>query len=89
RIAIDRLPEPVNFSYGDALDAINLDIVRMEESDVFPVTPERLATRVSKLSPSPEKRRVKPSSYLLSPYINTRLEFIVGNSWFATRGDKM
>ncbi|GKB43389.1 hypothetical protein Tco_0888331 [Tanacetum coccineum] len=83
---------------GDALDAINLDIVRMEESDAVPVTPERLATRVSKLSPSPEKRRVKPSSYLLSPYMNkttkvlpkiTRLEFIVGNSLFAMRGDKI
>ncbi|GJS63140.1 peptidase C48, SUMO/sentrin/Ubl1 [Tanacetum coccineum] len=83
---------------GDALDAINLDIVRMEESDAGPVTPERLATRVSKLSPSPEKRRVKPSSYLLSPYMNkttkvlpkiTRLEFIVGNSLFAMRGDKI
>ncbi|GKC97566.1 hypothetical protein Tco_1167841 [Tanacetum coccineum] len=74
---------------GDALDAINLDIVRMEESDAVPVIPERLATRVSKLSHSPEKQRVKPSSYLLSPYMNkttkvlpkiTRLEFIVGNS---------
>ncbi|GJR15600.1 ulp1 protease family, C-terminal catalytic domain-containing protein [Tanacetum coccineum] len=83
---------------GDALDAINEDIVRMEESDASPVTPERLATRVSKLSPSPEKRRVKPSSYLLSPYMNkttkvlpkiTRLEFIVGNSLFAMRGNKI
>ncbi|GJU87965.1 hypothetical protein Tco_1300388 [Tanacetum coccineum] len=55
---------------GDALDAINLDIMRMEESDAVPVTPGRLATRVSKLRPSPEKRRVKPSSYLLSPYMN-------------------
>ncbi|GJW44986.1 hypothetical protein Tco_0073785 [Tanacetum coccineum] len=83
---------------GDALDAVNLDTVRMEESDAGPVTPERLAIRVSKLSPSLEKRRVEPSSYLLSPYMNkttkvlpkiTRLEFIVGNSLFTMRGDKI
>ncbi|GJQ99524.1 hypothetical protein Tco_0522509 [Tanacetum coccineum] len=35
---------------GDALDAVNLDTVRMEESDAGPVTPERLAIRVSKHS---------------------------------------
>ncbi|GKB17252.1 ulp1 protease family, C-terminal catalytic domain-containing protein [Tanacetum coccineum] len=52
-------------SVGDALDAVNLDIVRMEESDAGPVTPKRLATRVSKL------------------------EFIVGNSLSAMRGDKI
>nr|GEX37888.1 copia protein [Tanacetum cinerariifolium] len=57
---------------GDALGAINEDILRMEESDASPVTPEILATRVSKLSPSPEKQRVKPSSYLLSPYMNKK-----------------
>ncbi|GJW78398.1 hypothetical protein Tco_0140080 [Tanacetum coccineum] len=70
---------------GDALDAINLDIVRMEESDAVPVTPERLATRVSKLSPSPEKRRVKPSSYLLSPYMNkTTKTFSMFDGTYAT-----
>ncbi|GJW53916.1 integrase, catalytic region, zinc finger, CCHC-type containing protein [Tanacetum coccineum] len=62
--------DPTEEENGDALDAINLDIGRMEESDAGPVTPERLATRVSKLSPSPEKQMVKPSSYLLSPYMN-------------------
>ncbi|GJV76828.1 hypothetical protein Tco_1508412 [Tanacetum coccineum] len=39
--------DPTGEENGDALDAINLDIVRMEESDAGPVTPERLATRVS------------------------------------------
>ncbi|GJU65133.1 ulp1 protease family, C-terminal catalytic domain-containing protein [Tanacetum coccineum] len=95
---VDGNDSSVTNKEGDALDAVNLDIVRMEESIASPVTPERLATRVSKLSPSPEKRRVKPSSYLLSPYMNkttkvlpkiTRLEFIVGNSLFAMRGDKI
>nr|GEU56740.1 hypothetical protein [Tanacetum cinerariifolium] len=54
------------------------------------ITPEKLQTQ--KASPSPKKRDVKPSSYLLSPYMNkktnvvpkiTRLEFIFGNSLFA------
>nr|GEX73167.1 hypothetical protein [Tanacetum cinerariifolium] len=60
------------------------------------ITPEKLPTQ--KASPSPKKRDVKPSSYLLSPYMNkktnvvpkiTRLEFILGNSLFAVQGDKM
>ncbi|GJT46162.1 hypothetical protein Tco_0954877 [Tanacetum coccineum] len=79
------LDENANFVLeGGALDAIDEDILRMEESDAGPVTPERLTTR-----PSPEKRRVNPSPYLLSPYMNkkmkvlpkiTRMEFIVKNS---------
>ncbi|GJT56812.1 hypothetical protein Tco_0991866 [Tanacetum coccineum] len=55
-----------------------------------PVTPERMPTQ--KASPIPQKRVVKPSPYILSPYMNkktnvvpkiTRLEFILGNSVFA------
>nr|GEZ73916.1 hypothetical protein [Tanacetum cinerariifolium] len=60
------------------------------------ITPEKLPTQ--KGSPSPKKRVVKASSYLLSPYMNkktnvvpkiTRLEFIPGNSLFAMQGDKI
>nr|GEW66545.1 hypothetical protein [Tanacetum cinerariifolium] len=60
------------------------------------ITPEKLPTQEG--SPSPKKRAVKPSSYLLSPYMNkktnvvpkiTRLEFILGNSLFAMQGDKI
>nr|GEV65234.1 hypothetical protein [Tanacetum cinerariifolium] len=60
------------------------------------ITLEKLPTQ--KASPRPKKRAVKPSSYLLSPYMNkktnvvskiTRLEFILGNSLFAMQGDKM
>nr|GFA46346.1 ulp1 protease family, C-terminal catalytic domain-containing protein [Tanacetum cinerariifolium] len=60
------------------------------------ITPEKLSTQ--KASPSPKKGDVKPTSYLLSPYMNkktnvvpkiTRLEFILGNSLFALQGDKM
>nr|GFB23550.1 ulp1 protease family, C-terminal catalytic domain-containing protein [Tanacetum cinerariifolium] len=60
------------------------------------ITPEKLPTQ--KGSPSPKKRVVKASSYLLSPYMNkktnvvpkiTRLEFILGNSLFAMQGDKI
>ena len=52
----------------------------------------------SDVSPTPVKRLVKPSSYLLSPFMNkktrvehklTRLEWMLGNSIFAMRGDKM
>nr|GEW93657.1 hypothetical protein [Tanacetum cinerariifolium] len=48
-----------------------------------------------KASPSPIKRAIKPSCYLLSTYMNkktnvvpksTRLEFIVGNNMFAMQG---
>nr|GEV16222.1 hypothetical protein [Tanacetum cinerariifolium] len=60
------------------------------------ITPEKLPTQ--KGSPSPKKRAVKPSSYLLSPYMNkktnvvpkiTRLKFILGSSLFAMQGDNM
>nr|GEW06372.1 hypothetical protein [Tanacetum cinerariifolium] len=60
------------------------------------ITPEKLPTQ--KGSPSPKKRVMKPSSYLLSPYMNkktnvvpiiTRLEFILGNSLFVMQGDKI
>ncbi|GJY03490.1 hypothetical protein Tco_0369430 [Tanacetum coccineum] len=64
------------YLYGHALDAINEYFLRMEESDAGPVTPDRLATRVSKLSPSREKRMVKPSPYLLSPYMNKKTKVL-------------
>nr|GEW61021.1 PH-interacting protein [Tanacetum cinerariifolium] len=80
---------------GNVLDQVleNTKVV-----NACPVTPERMPTHLSKLSPSPRKRMVKPSSYLLSPYMNkktnffskiTKLEFIMGNSLFAMQGDKM
>ncbi|PWA42841.1 hypothetical protein CTI12_AA539640 [Artemisia annua] len=62
------------------------------------VTPQNMATRASNVSPSPEKRLVKRSSYLLSPYMNkktrvelkmTRPEFILGNSVFVMQGEKL
>ncbi|PWA46455.1 hypothetical protein CTI12_AA511600 [Artemisia annua] len=66
-----------------------------------PATPERVATHASKGSPKiilPEKRVLKPSSFLCSPYMNkktkvvpriTKVEFMVGNSLFSMQGDKM
>ncbi|PWA61842.1 ulp1 protease family, C-terminal catalytic domain-containing protein [Artemisia annua] len=62
------------------------------------INPHNIATRAFDASPSPVKRLVKPSSYLLSPYMNkktrvelkmTRPEFILGNSIFAMRGEKL
>nr|GEU90786.1 hypothetical protein [Tanacetum cinerariifolium] len=62
------------------------------------LTPKRMLTSVSNVMPSPEKRIVKPSCYLLSPYMNKkkkvvpkikRLEFILGNILFAMEGDKI
>ncbi|GJZ48612.1 ulp1 protease family, C-terminal catalytic domain-containing protein, partial [Tanacetum coccineum] len=80
---------------GDALDAIAIDMRRNNEGTV---TPERLVTRHSKASPSPNKQMVKPSSYLLSPYMNkktkvlpkiNRSEFMIGTSLFAMQRDKI
>ncbi|GKE94763.1 hypothetical protein Tco_1579618, partial [Tanacetum coccineum] len=62
------------------------------------LTSEIMFTSVSNVSPSPEKRIVKPSCYLLSLYMNKktkvvpkikRLEFILGNSLFTMEGDKI
>ncbi|PWA64591.1 hypothetical protein CTI12_AA343320 [Artemisia annua] len=62
------------------------------------INPHNIATRASNVSPSPVKHLVKPSSYLLSPYMNkktrvelkmTRLEWRLGNSIFAMRGEKL
>ncbi|GJW47902.1 peptidase C48, SUMO/sentrin/Ubl1 [Tanacetum coccineum] len=81
--------------YGEALDAIDEDMRRNNEGTV---TPERLNTRHSKASPSPNKRMVKPSLYLLSPYMNkktkvlpkiNRTEFMIGTSLFAMQHDKI
>ncbi|GJT55552.1 hypothetical protein Tco_0990606 [Tanacetum coccineum] len=83
------------YLYGDALDAVAEDMRRNNEGTV---TPERLVTRHSKASPSPNKRMVKPSSYLLSPYMNkktkvlpkiNRSEFMIGTSLFAMQRDKI
>ncbi|PWA53295.1 Peptidase C48, SUMO/Sentrin/Ubl1 [Artemisia annua] len=66
-----------------------------------PATPERVTTRASKGSPEiilPEKRVVKLSSFLCSPYMNkktkvvpriTKVEFMVGNSLFSMQADKI
>ncbi|GJW38107.1 hypothetical protein Tco_0063952 [Tanacetum coccineum] len=80
------------YLYGDLFgdNSATLELMNQE------ITPEKLPTQ--KASPCPKKRAVKPSSYLLSPYMNkktnvvpkiTRLEFILGNSLFAMQGDKM
>ncbi|GJT65959.1 hypothetical protein Tco_1017439 [Tanacetum coccineum] len=83
------------YLYGD-LFCENLG--RMEVLNQGPLTPERMPTHASNVSPNPKKRVVKPSSYMLSPYMNkktkvvpkiTRLEFILGNSLFAMQGNKM
>nr|GEX94338.1 hypothetical protein [Tanacetum cinerariifolium] len=74
--------------FGD--NSVTLEAMNQE------ITPEKLPTQ--KGSPSPKKRDMKPSSYLLSPYMNkktnivpkiTRLEFILGNNLFTMEGDKM
>nr|GEV87639.1 hypothetical protein [Tanacetum cinerariifolium] len=61
-------------------------------SVVYHQTPQRVVTRSS-----PNKRIVKPPTYLTSPYMNKRtkvtflikrLEFVLGNSLFAMQGDK-
>ena len=84
---------------GQAVDEeMNLNVVVPNQG---PSTPERVATRASNVSPEvvlPEKRAVKPSPFLCSPYMNqktkivpniTMVEFIVGNSLFSMQGDKM
>nr|GEV85559.1 ulp1 protease family, C-terminal catalytic domain-containing protein [Tanacetum cinerariifolium] len=79
-------------------DLFGENLARMELLNQGPLTPENIPTRVSNVSLSPKKRDVKPSSYLLSPYMNkktkvvpkiTRLEFILRNSLFAMQGDKI
>nr|GEU67768.1 peptidase C48, SUMO/sentrin/Ubl1 [Tanacetum cinerariifolium] len=72
--------------------------VRMKVSNQGSSTHDKMPTRASKASASSGKRIVKPSSYLLSAYMNkktkvvpkiTRLEFKIRNSLFAMPGDKM
>ncbi|PWA46217.1 hypothetical protein CTI12_AA510700 [Artemisia annua] len=62
------------------------------------INPHNIATRAFDASPSPAKRLVKLFSYLLSPYMNkktrvelklTRLEWMLGNSIFAMRGEQL
>ncbi|GJR89288.1 ulp1 protease family, C-terminal catalytic domain-containing protein [Tanacetum coccineum] len=71
-------------------DLFGDDSATRELMNQGPVTPERTPTQ--KASPIHKKRVVKPSPYILSPYMNkktnvvpkiTRLEFILGNSVFA------
>ncbi|GKC29253.1 hypothetical protein Tco_1036547 [Tanacetum coccineum] len=84
------------YLYGDLFS--DNSSVRMELSNQGPPTKDRMPTRTSNANTSLGKRIVKPSSYLLSPYMNkktkvvskiTRLEFIIGNNLFAMQGDKM
>ncbi|PWA90757.1 hypothetical protein CTI12_AA097680 [Artemisia annua] len=84
---------------GDTFDKGTREELVVPNAD--PATPERVATRASKGSPEiilPEKRVVKPSSFLCSPYMNkktkvvpriTKVEFMVGNSLFSMQGDKI
>nr|GEY18829.1 hypothetical protein [Tanacetum cinerariifolium] len=83
------------YLYGDLFGD---NSVRMEVSNQGSPTPDIMSTRASNASASPGRRIVKPSSYLLSPYINkktkvvskiTRIEFSVGNSLFAMQGDNI
>ncbi|GJT06910.1 putative tetratricopeptide-like helical domain superfamily protein [Tanacetum coccineum] len=82
-------------AYGDLFGD---NSVRREVSNQGPPTPNRLPNRASHASAGLGKRIVKPSSYLLSAYMNqrtkvvpkiTKLEFIIGNNLFAMQGDKM
>nr|GEV35024.1 hypothetical protein [Tanacetum cinerariifolium] len=83
------------YLYGDLFGD---NYVRMEVLKQGLPTPDRMPTRASNASASPGKRIVKPSSYLLSSYMNkktkvvpkiTRLEFSIGNSLFAMQGDNI
>nr|GEW44896.1 hypothetical protein [Tanacetum cinerariifolium] len=80
------------YLYGDLFGDNSTTLKAMNQE----ITPEKIPTQ--KGSPSPKKKAMKPSSYLLSPYMNkktnvvpkiTRLKFILGNSLFAMQGDKM
>ncbi|GJU70264.1 hypothetical protein Tco_1256523 [Tanacetum coccineum] len=105
-VSIDPLPSKLGWIKLEKID--DEEIWMMMMGDLFgdnsatleamnqEITPEKLPTQ--KASPSPKKRDVKPSSYLLSPYMNkktnvvpkiTRLEFILGNSLFAMQGNKI
>ena len=77
---------------------VPLDIVQNEPNIVRLVTPEKSKTHASHLSPIHEKRLVKPSAFLLSPYMHKKtkvlpricmLEFMLGNSLFAMQGETM
>nr|GEU83260.1 hypothetical protein [Tanacetum cinerariifolium] len=83
---------PTGIESGDLFGGNSATLEAMNQE----ITPKKLPTQ--KASPSPKKRAVKPSSYLLSPYMNkktnvvpkiTRLEFILRNSLFAMKDDKM
>ncbi|GJZ16282.1 reverse transcriptase domain-containing protein [Tanacetum coccineum] len=97
-----------NDDVGEIIDAITDEYlygdlfgdnsVRMEVSNQGPPTPDRMPTRASNASASLGKRIVKPSSYLLSPYMNNktkvvpkikRSEFSIGNNLFVMQGDKI
>nr|GEV91022.1 hypothetical protein [Tanacetum cinerariifolium] len=84
---IDAITE--EYLYGDLFGD---NYVRMEVLNQVLLASDRMPTRASNASASPRKRIVKPSSYLLSPYMNkktkvvpkiTRLKFSIGNSLFA------
>ncbi|GKA41719.1 hypothetical protein Tco_0734379 [Tanacetum coccineum] len=83
--SVDPTQEGTGDLFGD-------NSVKMEVSNQGPPTPDRMLTRASNASRSMGKRIVKPSSYLLSPYMNkktkvvskiTWLEFSIENSLFA------
>nr|GEW99386.1 hypothetical protein [Tanacetum cinerariifolium] len=59
--------DPISFDVDGDLFGQNL--VTMEVLNQGPLTPDRMPTRASKVSPSPEKRIVKPSSYMYSRVI--------------------
>nr|GEW24657.1 hypothetical protein [Tanacetum cinerariifolium] len=83
---------------GKKKESVAKDVVNVEKdgmnpiSVVCPQTPQRVVTRSS-----PNKRIVKPPTYLTSSYINKRkkvtflikrFEFVLGNSLFAMQDDK-
>ncbi|GKB42671.1 hypothetical protein Tco_0887613 [Tanacetum coccineum] len=57
------------YLYGDLFGQ---NLVTTEVLNQGPLTPDRMPTRASKVSHTPEKRIVKPSSYMLSPYMNKK-----------------
>nr|GEV71489.1 hypothetical protein [Tanacetum cinerariifolium]GEV84200.1 hypothetical protein [Tanacetum cinerariifolium] len=79
-------------------DLFGQNLVTTEVLNQEPLTPDRMPTRASKVSPSLEKQIVKPSSYMLSPYMDkktkvvpkiTRLESIIGTKKMFARHLKL
>ncbi|GKA87556.1 ulp1 protease family, C-terminal catalytic domain-containing protein [Tanacetum coccineum] len=83
---------------GEACDSIATEYLHGDLFGDNSAAREALNEVVTPQIQPTQKRVVKPSSYVLSPYMNkktnvvpkiTKMEFIVGNSLFAMQGDKL